>query len=342
MGVRYFGAEVRRIEDPKLLMGQGRYVDDLKIPGVLHAAFVRSTEAHALIRGIDASAARAMPGVVAVFTAADFGDAGKKPLPHMVPVNLIKQPLNYYALAVDEVCHVGVPVAMVVAESRPIAEDAAVQVAVEYEPLPAVIDWRRALDPGAPLAQRSATDNVVASLHGRFGAVDDVFAGAAHVFRERFETHRGGCHSMECRGVIATLDPFGDGLTVWTSTQAPHMVRRLLAEHLGRDERSVRVVAPDVGGGFGPKCALYPEEVAVPLAATMLRRPVKWIEDRREHFLSTTQQRDQAWDLEVAADANGRLLGVRGRCVHDNGAYVPYGLVAGGHLDGRVSRSLCA
>ncbi|MGE0035556.1 MAG: xanthine dehydrogenase family protein molybdopterin-binding subunit [Xanthobacteraceae bacterium] len=328
MGVRYFGAEVKRIEDPKLLTGQGRYVDDLKIPGVLHAAFVRSTEAHALIRSIDAAAARAMPGVVAVFTAADFGDAGKKPLPHMVPVNLVKQPLNYYALAVDEVCHVGVPVALVVAESRSVAEDAAMQVAVEYELLPAVIDWRRALDPGAPLAQRGATDNVVASLHGRFGEVDEVFAGAAHVFGERFETHRGGCHSMECRGVVATLDPFGDGLTVWTSTQAPHMVRRLLAEHMGRTERSVRVVAPDVGGGFGPKCALYPEEAAVPLAATLLRQPVKWIEDRREHFVSTTQQRDQAWDLEVAADAQGRLLGVRGRCVHDNGAYVPYGLVA--------------
>jgi carbon-monoxide dehydrogenase large subunit len=192
----------------------------------------------------------------------------------MVPVNLVKQPLNYYALAVDEVCHVGVPVAVVVAESRSVAEDAAVQVAVEYEPLPAVIDWRRALDPGAPLVQRGTTDNVVASLHGRFGEVDDVFAGAAYVFGERFETHRGGCHSMECRGVVATLDPFGDGLTVWTSTQAPHMVRRLLAEHMGRPERSVRVVAPDVGGGFGPKCALYPEEVAVPLAATLLRQPV--------------------------------------------------------------------
>ena len=124
------------------------------------------------------------------------------------------------------------------------------------------------------------------------------------------------------------VDPFGGGLTVWTSTQAPHMIRRMIAEHLDRDERTVRVVAPDVGGGFGPKCGFYPEEVVIPMAAMKLGRPVKWVEDRHEHFLSTTQQRDQTWDLEVAADENGRLLAVRGRCIHDNGGYVPYGLVA--------------
>jgi carbon-monoxide dehydrogenase large subunit len=328
MGVRYFGAEVRRLEDPKLITGRGRYVADLKIPGTLHAVFVRSSEAHARIRGIDATAARALPGVVAVFTAADFGEAGKKPLPHMVPVNLVKQPFNCYPLAVDEVCHVGVPVALVIAESRPIAEDAAMLVQVDYEPLPAMVDWRRALDSDAPRAHANAPDNIVASLQARFGPVEEIFAKAPHVFSERFETHRGGCHSMECRGVIAALEPYSDALTIWSSTQAAHMIRRLVAEHLGRDERSVRVIAPDVGGGFGPKCALYPEEVAIPLAAMRLQRPIKWIEDRREHFVSTTQQRDQAWELEVAADADGRMLAVRGRCIHDNGAYVPYGLVA--------------
>jgi carbon-monoxide dehydrogenase large subunit len=328
MGVRYFGASVRRVEDPKLISGQGRYLDDLPLFGALHAAFVRSPHAHARIVKIDTAAAAAMPGVAAVFTAADFGAVGGKTLPHMVPVAVIKQPINYKPLADDEVCHVGVPVAVVVAQTRALAEDAAALVDVVYEELPAVVDWRKALDPDAPRVHEKSPDNLVAGLHGRFGAVEDVFAKAPHVFRETFETHRGGCHSMECRGVAASLDPMGEALTVWSSTQAPHMIRRLIADHLGRDERSVRVIAPDVGGGFGPKCALYPEELVVPLAAMALKRPVKWVEDRHEHFLSTAQQRDQAWDLEVAADKDGRLLGVRGRCLHDNGGYVPYGLVA--------------
>jgi aerobic carbon-monoxide dehydrogenase large subunit len=321
MGARYFGAKVRRVEDPKLLTGQGCYLDDLQIPGLLHAAFVRSSHAHARIRAIDTSAARKMAGVIAALTAADFGEHGGKMMPHMVPIAAVKQPLNYQPRAAREVCHVGV-IAVVIAESRSIAEDAAAVIDVDFELLPAMIDWREALDPDAPRAHSGAPDNLVAGLHGRFGAVEDVFAKAPHVFAETFETHRGGCHSMECRGVAAALAPFAGTLTVWSSTQAPHMVRRLIADHLGRDEQSIRVIAPDVGGGFGPKCSLYPEEIVIPLAAIKLQRPVKWVEDRTEHFLSATQQRDQAWDLEVAADDNGRLLGVRGRCVHDNGAYV--------------------
>lgn len=328
MGVRYFGAEVRRVEDPKLITGQGRYLDDLPIAGVAHAAFVRSIYAHARILKIDTTAAKSVPGVFAVYTSADFGEVARKTLPHMVPVAIIKQPLNYQPLAESEVCHVGVAVAVIIAETRALAEDAAALVVVDYEVLPAIIDWRKALDADAPRAHIGIPDNLVASLHGRFGAVEDIFAKAPHVFAERFQTHRGGCHSMECRGVAAMVDPFGGGLTVWTSTQAPHMIRRMIAEHLGRDERTVRVVAPDVGGGFGPKCGFYPEEVVIPMAAMKLGIPVKWIEDRHEHFISTTQQRDQTWDLEVAADENGRLLAVRGRCIHDNGGYVPYGLVA--------------
>ncbi len=328
MGVRYFGAEVRRVEDPKLITGRGQYLDDLPIAGVVHAAFVRSPHAHARIQRIDTAAAKSTPGVIAVYTAEDFGDVARRTLPHMVPVAIVKQPLNYQPLAHSEVCHVGVPVAVVVGKTRALAEDAASLVNVDYEVLPAIIDWRRALDANAPRAHSGTPDNLVGALHGRFGSVEDVFAKAPHVFAERFETHRGGCHSMECRGVAAMMDPFGNGLTVWTSTQAPHMIRRLIADHLGRDERTVRVIAPDVGGGFGPKCAFYPEEVVIPLAAIELGLPVKWVEDRHEHFLSTTQQRDQSWDLEVAADLNGRLLAVRGRCIHDNGGYVPYGLVA--------------
>src|SRR4051812_32453407 len=328
MGVRYFGAEVRRVEDPRLITGQGRYLDDLKVPGVAHAAFVRSGHAHARILRIDCNVAREMPGVIAVYSAADLGELAGKPMPHTVPVAIVKQPINYRPLADREVCHVGVPIVVVIAESRPIAEDAAALVEIDYEVLDAVVDWRRALDADAPRVHTQSPDNLVAALHGRFGDVEDVFSKAPHVFAETFETHRGGCHSMEGRGVAAMPDPVGGGLTIWTSTQMPHLVRRLVADHLGRDERSVRVIAPDVGGGFGPKGVFYPEEVVLPLVALKLQRPVKWVEDRSEHFVSTAQQRDQAWSLEVAADKDGRLLGVRGRCMHDNGGYVPYGLVA--------------
>lgn len=328
MGVRYFGAKVLRVEDPRLLRGRGHYTDDIRLPGMLHAAFVRSPFAHARILSIQTSRAKAEPGVVAVYTAEDFGDLATRPMPHMVPVAIVRQPRNYQPLAHDEVCHIGVPVAMVIAESRAAAEDAAALVEVEYEQLPAIIDWRRALDDDAPRAHADAPDNLVAGLQARFGPVEEVFARAPHVFSETFTTHRGGCHSMEGRGVIAAADPIHGQLTIWSSTQAPHMVRRLVAEQLRRDERTIRVIAPDVGGGFGPKCSLYPEEVAIPLAALALQRPVKWIEDRSEHFVSTTQQRDQAWDLQVAADETGRMLAVRGRCLHDNGGYVPYGLVA--------------
>jgi carbon-monoxide dehydrogenase large subunit len=328
MGVRYFGAQVLRVEDQRLLTGNGRYVDDLRVPGVLHAAFVRSAYAHARIRGIDTAEAAAQPGVTAVYTAADFGTLASTAMPDMVPVNLVKQPINYQPLAHDEVAHVGVPVAVVIADSRARAEDAAALIMVDYDVLPALVDWQRALDADAPRVHMASPDNLVAQLNSRFGPVDEIFASAPHVFRETFTTHRGGCHSMEGRGVVASVDPATDQLTVWSSTQVPHMIRRLIAAHLGRDERSVRVIAPDVGGGFGPKCSLYPEEMVVTLAAIKLQRPVKWFEDRSEHFLATTQQRDQAWTLEVAADEDGRLLAVRGECLHDNGAYVPYGLVA--------------
>lgn len=327
MGVRYFGAAVRRVEDPKLITGRGQYLDDLAVPGALHAAFVRSPHAHASLRGIDTSVARTLPGVVRVLTNADLGSLAAAPLPEMVPAPTAKQVVTQHPLAKDAVRYVGEAVVLVLAESRAVAEDAAAMVTIDYDPLPAMTDWRRALDPGAPVAHEGAPDNLVARMRGRFGDADAVFAGAPHVFSETFFLHRGGCHAMECRGVIARADPMGGRLEVWTSTQSPYMVRRHLARYFGRDESTIRVVAPDVGGGFGPKAVVYPEEYAIPLAAMAVGRPVKWVEDRREHFVATTQQRDQAWDLEVAADADGRLLAVRGRCVHDNGAYVPYGLV---------------
>jgi aerobic carbon-monoxide dehydrogenase large subunit len=326
MGVRYFGAAVPRIEDPELISGRGRYLDDIDLAGMTHAAFVRSAHAHARIKGIDASAAAALPGVVAVLTAADLGVAGK-PTPQFAPSPLIAQNRTQHVLAGEAVHYVGEAIAIVVAATRALAEDTASLVAVDYAPLAPVADLGTALDPAAPKAHEGAPDNRAAALRTKFGDVDAVFARAAHVFAERITQHRGGCHSMECRGVIGAEDPITGQLVLWSSTQAPYMVRRQLAQFMGRDESRIRVIAPQVGGGFGPKAGVYPEEFAIALAAMKLKRPVKWVEDRREHFLATTQQRDQIWDLEVAVDANGRMRGIRGRCLHDNGAYLPYGLI---------------
>src|SRR5215831_2647728 len=326
MGVRYFGAAVPRIEDPELVAGRGRYLDDIVLPGMAHAAFVRAVHAHARIRAIDARAAAALPGVIAVLTAGDLGVAGK-PTPQFAPSPLLAQNRTQHVLAADAVHYAGEAVALVVAESRALAEDAAALVEVDYDPLPPVADLASALDAGAPMAHEGAPDNRVATLRAKFGDIDQVFGRAAHVFAERITQHRGGCHSMECRGVLGAGDAVSRQLVLWSSTQAPYMVRRALAQFLGQDESRIRVVAPQVGGGFGPKAGVYAEEFAIALAAMTLNRPVKWAEDRREHFLSTTQQRDQIWDLEVAAGADGRMLGVRGRCLHDNGAYVPYGLI---------------
>lgn len=327
MSARFFGKPIKRVEDPRLLTGRGRYADDIKLPGMLHAAFVRSPYAHAKVLGVDAEQARAVEGVRGVFRMEDFGGAyaGKR-MPLTFPNPLVEQPITQAPLAIGEVYYVGEAVVMVVANSRYVAEDAASLVDVDYDPLPAVVDCRAALR-GAVAVHDGAASNVVARLSGKFGDAAGAFRRAAHVFADQYTMHRGGCHSMECRGVIAQQDPGTGLLTIWTSTQSPYAVRRFVAEYLGLEEGDVRVVAPDVGGGFGPKAAVYPEEFAVPLAARALGRPVKWIEDRKEHFVATNQQRDQVWDVEIAADADGRVLAIRGHAVHDNGAYVPYGIL---------------
>ena len=202
-------------------------------------------------------------------------------------------------------------------------------VVVDYDTLPAIVDWERALDADAPLAHSDAEDNLVGQLKGQFGDIDAAFEVADHSFDLEIRMHRGGCHSMECRGVLARHELLDDKLHVWSSTQTPYMLRRLLSRYLGRAENTLRVAAPDVGGGFGPKSVIHQEEYAVPLAALLMNQPVKWVEDRREHFLATYQQRDQVWSLDLAVSKEGRLLGVRGRCLHDNGAYVPYGVILG-------------
>lgn len=322
-----FGEKIRRVEDPALLRGAGRYVDDIHLPGMLHAAFVRSPLAHALVTGVDTSAAAALPGVVAVYTLDDFRPfVTGTVLPVEQPSGALKLSASPSILADGEVRHVGEPIACVVAETAYIAEDAARLVDVTYESLPVSADYRAALEPGSPRAHSGLPDNVVAAFVLAYGDVERAFADAAHRFRETLHQHKGLGHAMECRGVAARIDPRDGVLTVWSATQMAHRAQSILVQVLGLAEDRVRVVTPHVGGGFGPKFVFYQEELIVPLAAQLLGRPVKWVEDRREHFTAATMERDQLWDMEVAVDREGRLLAVRGTMAHDHGAYTPYGV----------------
>lgn len=323
-----FGQRIKRVEDPALLRGGARFADDIHYPDMLHAHFVRSAYAHARILSIDSTAAQGMPGVHAVYTHEDFAPHwATDHIPGEMPNAAIRQTIKQSVLADGEVCHVGEAIAMIVAESRALAEDAAEQVIVDYEPLPAVVDLPAALADGSPTARTGCPDNVVARFVQDFGDTDAAFGAAAHVVAEQFTLHKGGGHPVECRGVVARYDAADNLLTVWDGTQMPHRAHGILVDLLGCAETEVRVVPPDVGGGFGPKFVFYPEEAAVPLAAKLLRRPVKWIEDRREHFTATVQERDQLWEIEAAVDGDGRLLGIRGRMLHDHGAFTPYGIV---------------
>ena len=321
------GHPVLRLEDGPLIRGQGRFVDDLKFAGMLEAAFVRSPHAHAGIRGIDMDAARRLPGVKAVFGSADIAPLlAEERLPLQFRTDQLPQDVAPFVLAKDEVAFVGEAVAVVIAQTRAIAEDAAALVEVDYEPLPAISDCRDALRPGAPLAHRRKTSNLLIELRQDYGDVAAAFARAPHRARVSLKQHRGGAHSMEGRGAVAVYDSNEDRLTLWTSTQLAHEVRAFLMRLLRLDENRIRVVAPDVGGGFGAKFVMYPEEVVLCAAGLKLRRPIKWIEDRREHFCAAVQERDQYWDIEVAFDGEGRVFGVRGELIHDQGAYTPQGL----------------
>jgi carbon-monoxide dehydrogenase large subunit len=328
MGAKQFGARVARLEDPALLTGRGRFVDDVKFPGMLHACFVRSPHAHARIRGIDSSAALGLPGVSAVLTAADLpAPMDTNRMPMLVPNPAIAASLTQHCLARDEICFVGQTVAVILAESRYIAEDAVALVDVDYEVLPAASDCREAEKPDAPRAHVTLDNNIASKFRMEYGDAAAAFASAAHVFTEEIWQHRGGGMAMETRAVVANPGSANDLLTVWSATQTPHICRRMLADLLDRDLESIRVIAPDVGGGFGPKAIFYAEEAVIPAAALKLRRPVKWIEDRREHFLCATQERDQYWNVSIAVDHDAKILGVRGTLLHDTGAFVPWGII---------------
>ncbi len=332
---RSFGVSTPRIEDPALLMGRARFVDDIRLPGTLSCAFVRSPFAHAVVGRIDTAAARALPGVHAIYTLADLTPhltAERTPLGQSVrelaglASRQLRENISPFILARDEVCYVGDPIAVVVADSRYVAEDAAEQVEVELTPLPAVSDCRDAMQDGAPPVHQRVRSNILTEYSIAYGDCVQAFAGASHKVGLTLRQHRGGAHSIEGRGVLARHDDTEGRTTVWTSTQSPHEIRLALVQLLGVDDDEIRVVTPDVGGGFGAKYLIYPEEVVVTLCARLLGRPAKWIEDRREHFLAAIQERDQYWELEAGFDADARLCAVRGTMINDQGAYTPQGI----------------
>jgi carbon-monoxide dehydrogenase large subunit len=330
MTTRYFGAPIARNEDRRLLTGQALFIDDVELPGLLHAAFLRSQIAHGRVRHVDVSAARRREGVVAVYTADDLG-AYWQPGPLLVPPPPIEgitfNQRTQVPLAKDKARHAGEPLALVIAESRHLAEDALADIVVDLEPLPAVVDLERALSESSPTVHDDVRGNVAARVRQRKGDYAAAVTRADHVIRRRFHYEHGASMPMETRGVVAKWDAKANHLTVWDTTQAPVFVRNGLAGMLGLGERQVRVIAPFVGGGFGPKIMMfYPEEVLLPWAAIKLDRPVKWIEDRREHFFATTHERGQIHDAEIALGRDGRILGIKDEFLHDTGAYDPYGL----------------
>jgi aerobic carbon-monoxide dehydrogenase large subunit len=334
MGARYFGAAVRRREDPRFLRGEGRYVDDIKLPGLLHAAFVRSPHAHARVRAVRPERAVAAPGVARVFTFADVA-RWMKPLPLFgaIPPGLaarvavtMKQ-IPQLALVRDVVRHVGEIVAVVVADSRARAEDAGELVEIDYEPLPALVDPLAAAEPSALVLHPEWGDNVALRFATGFGDAARAIAEADIVVRERFEIQRYVGMPLETRGIVAQWDARDGSLTTWNGTQVVHFVQQGLCAALGLPPHKVRVVAPDVGGGFGTKANGYPEDLLVPLAAILCRRPVKWIEDRREHMVAAAHARGHVHDIELAARRDGTFLAVRDHIVVDLGAYNVWGIV---------------
>jgi len=330
MATQYFGQRIKRNEDPRLLTGQALFVDDVNLPGMLHVAFLRSPYAHARIRRVDCSRALARAGVVAAYSAQDLGDYWRKG-PLLVsppPIEGIEfhertQPI----LARDKVRHQGEPLAAVVAESRYLAEDALGDIQVDYEPLPAVVGLEQALQPGTALVHEDLDSNLAAHVIQQRGDYQRAHKGAALRLQRRLLYDHGAAAALENRGLVAQWDRRSQRLTVWDTTQAPIPIRNGLAGMLGLAEHQVRVVAPFIGGGFGPKIMMfYPEEMLIPWLAIQLDRPVKWIEDRAENFLATTHERSQIHEAEIALTREGVILGVHDVFLHDSGAYDPYGL----------------
>ncbi|MBM9464514.1 xanthine dehydrogenase family protein molybdopterin-binding subunit [Aeromicrobium sp. YIM 150415] len=331
----YIGQALPRVEDDRLLRGRGSYVDDLSADGAYEVAFLRSEQAHARIDRIDTGFARAMPGVVAVYDGRDLAehlDPMVFGIARIIPESITRtgsvasrvHPMP--ALPADRLTYVGQPYVMVIAHSRYEAEDALEVIDVELTPLPALIDPEEAAARTDVLVEPDWDDNIAMSVDVGVGDVADAFERATVVVEETFRSHRYIGSPIETRGVLATIDP-DDALTVRASTQVPHQLRDFLAGALDHPADKIRCLAPDVGGGFGVKGSIYPEDLLVPFAARRLRHGVKWIEDRSEHLAATTHGREQVHHIQLAADADGRLLGVRDRIVHNCGAFHTLGLV---------------
>ena len=329
----YVGQPVPRREDRRLLVGEGEFVADIRLPGMLHAAFARSSLAHARIVSVDLAAARAVDGVALAVSGADLHGV-LPPIDGMQVVTpkgwrervdtdivIPEQQL----IPRDKVRHVGEAYAAVVAEDRYVAEDAVERIAAEFDPLAPVADAAAALADGAPLVHESLGRNTAAALHARKGDGAAALAAAPHRLRRRFVHHRYAAMPLECRGVAAAYDRRTDTVTVWSSTQVVHWVRREVAAALGMPEERVRCVAPDVGGGFGGKGHVYPEDILVAWFARRLGRPVKWVEDRHEHILNAAHSRDNVYDVEVGFDGDGRIVALSSDFVVDSGAYTPVG-----------------
>src|SRR5882724_1631949 len=318
MATSLVGSRIKRREDPRLIMGRGTYVDDIQLPRMTYAAILRSPYAHARIRSINVDKAKALPGVVAVIMGADL--QGKNvPCGWTLPdIKVAPHP----ALAVGKVRYTGDAVAVLVAEERYIARDALDLIEVNFEPLPVVVDAEQAIQPGAPQLHDEVPNNTTFVWKVGGGDIDKAFREAEVVVKERIVNQRLIPNAIEPRGMVAQYTPGSVDLILWTATQIPHLVRLLLSMVIGIPEHKVRVIAPEVGGGFGSKLYLYPEEVIVATLARMTGRPVKWIEERRENYVATTHGRDQVQYVEVAAKRDGTITGLRVKSIANMGAYL--------------------
>lgn len=324
----YVGQSIKRKEDKRLLMGNGRFVADISMANMAEAAILRSTHAHAEIKRIDTSKAESLAGVYAVLTGKDikgiikpfmfFKEFGETP-PNAKEINLVTKTASKELLASEKVLYVGHPVAVVVAENRYIAEDALSLIEVDYKPLPAVLDPYQAMEKDSPIIHPTVEDNVHTSFEVKVGDYDQAAAQADHVLKTKIKFPRIHCNPIETRGVLASFDIRSKELLVYTSTQIPFVIKTYLAEFLNLPEDNVRVIAPDVGGGFGPKGGVYPEEILVSYLAIKLQRPVRWIEDRLEHLQATRHSRDQVHEVEVAFNCDGKILGLRDHYILDSG-----------------------
>ncbi len=323
MSARIFGSGIKRREDPRLVTGQGKYTDDFVLPGMAHLAVVRSPYAHAKVTRIDAARARALPGVLGVFTGQDMQAAGFGNIPcAWVVTNADTKTPAYPPIALDTVRYVGNAVAIVVAEDRYVARDAADLVDVSYEPLPAVADVWKAAQPGAPQLHADVPDNRCFHWKVSGGDAERAFAEAEVVVRERIVNQRLVPNAMEPRAALAQYVPANGEVTLWVTSQNPHIARFLLSLDTGIPEHKIRVIAPEVGGGFGSKIPHYPEDSMVVFAAKKLNRPVKWTETRSENFKATIHGRDHVQEVELAARRDGTITGLRAKVWANLGAYL--------------------